>query len=475
MLIKVLRKQHRLKPGDRVGVAVSGGADSVALQCALNELHSDLGIVLSVLHFHHGIRGAEADQDEAFVVQLAQSLGLKCVAGRGDVPTHARNSRQSLETAARELRYQFFDSVLRSETVDKIATAHTMDDQAETVLMRTLRGAGSRGLTGIHPERDDGRFLRPLLGVRRRVLEDYLRSLGQDWRDDASNTERKHFRNQVRHDLLPMLAKDFNPNIVAVLARSAAVAQSEEEYWSREIARLLPLVLLPGKPTRGGGRSTSLDAEQTVSFNLEVLHQHPLAVQRRLLWATLRERGVEVDSDHIEALLEITRGDAKAAELPGGWKATRSFRELRLEPPPTEAVTASGYTHPLRVPGESQVREISLLVQARLEPIPSGGEGYNSGQVVGELLLADGLTDLTVRNWQSGDRFWPEHSKSAKKVKEILQQLKVPSGERSYWPVVAAGDELIWVRGAAQRRVRVRFQERMCRLIIDTRELEAGR
>lgn len=459
-----------MQPGDRVGVAVSGGADSVALLRLLHEQRSELGAVLSVLHFHHGIRGVEADRDEAFVAQLTERLGLECVVGRGDVPAHAQQSRQSMETAARELRYQFFSRVLGPGRVNKIVTAHTMDDQAETVLMRTLRGAGTRGLSAIHAEKDSGRFLRPLLGFRRRELEQYLHSLKQAWREDESNVERQHFRNQVRHDLLPLLAKDFNPNIVEVLARSAEVARGEEDYWSREMARLLPLVVLPGRPSRGGGRSSATNSERSMAFNLEVLSQHPLAVQRRLLVAALRECKLEADSDHIEMLLEVARGKRKAAELPLGWKASRSFRELGLDPPTGKPAAASGYFHPLSVPGEAKVVEMNLLVQARLEPVAAGGEGYNSGQVAGELMLPDGIS-LAVRSWRSGDCFWPAHSKSAKKVKEILQQLKVPAHDRSQWPVVAAGDDLIWVRGVRPRSVRVVFQEQLCRLIIESREL----
>ncbi|MEO6119380.1 MAG: tRNA lysidine(34) synthetase TilS [Terriglobales bacterium] len=462
--------KRRVQPGDRVGVAVSGGADSVALLRALDEARRELALVLTVLHFHHGIRGAEADRDEAFVAELAERLGLKCVIGRGDVPAHAKRSRQSLETAARELRYQFFGSVLGSGAVNTIVTAHTMDDQAETVLMRTLRGAGTRGLSGIHPERDGGRFLRPLLSFRRRELEEYLRALGQAWREDESNLERKHLRNQVRHDLLPLLVKDFNPNIVEVLARSAEVAQAEEAYWTHEMAKLLPLVLLPGQPTRGGGRRTTPDTHG-LALNLETFKHHPLAVQRWLLVAALRAQCIEADAEHIERLLALARGEAKAVELPGGWKASRSFRELRIEQAAVSNAE-SGYLHPLSVPGEATVEEIKLWVQARLEPIASGDE-YNSAQVSGELLLATGENTLAVRNWQAGDRFWPQHSKSEKKVKDILQQLKVPARERALWPVIAAGNDLIWVRGARQRPVRIQMQKQFFRLVIEAKELGA--
>jgi tRNA(Ile)-lysidine synthase len=337
--------------------------------------------------------------------------------------------------------------------------------------MRTLRGAGTRGMSGIYAEKDEGRFLRPLLGVQRSELEEYLRARGQTWREDQSNLDRKHLRNQVRHELLPTLVKDFNPNIVEVLARSAGIAQGEEEYWTREMAKLLPMVLLPGKPTRGGGRRNTPGHQTTLGLNLEAFKQHPVAVQRRLLMAALRDLHVMADSEHIEKLLDLSRGDAKAVELPGGWTASRSFRELRIEPSSLRKKGYS-YSHPLQVPGEVSVEEMNLLVHARLEPVVSGDERYNSGQVSGELLLAKDGAALTVRNWRAGDRFWPQHGRAEKKVKDILQRLKVPPQERGGWPVIAAGDDLIWVQGMEQRPVRMRAQEQFFWLIIEAKELE---
>lgn len=466
-----IRERDLLRAGDRVGVAVSGGADSVALLRSLHELRKGLGVVLTVVHFHHGIRGAEADKDEVFVAELAQALGVECVIGRGDVPQHAKLSRQSEETAARELRYRFFESVLRSGAVDLIATAHTMDDQAETVMMRLIRGAGLRGLAGIHAVKDRRRYVRPMLGVRRSEVEAYLRKLKQDWREDATNEERKNFRNQLRHDLLPRM-KELNPGVVEVLARAASVAQGEEEFWAAEVARLLPMVALPGKPTRGGGRASS-PTDETVAFDVEKLAKHPLAVQRRLLLESLRRREVDADSGHIESLIELARGKTKAVTLPGGWRAVRSFRELRIEKAPERDAQAAAYQHLLPVPGEAVIEEIKLLVRARLEHVPAGDGGYNSAQVAGELLLPDGLSGpLTVRNWRSGDRFWAGNSKSAKKVQDVLQQLKVPAAERGTWPVVTVGDEVIWVRGARQRPVRVAFQGQFSRVVVEAGELD---
>lgn len=471
ILLSGLREPGLLKAGERVGVAVSGGADSVALLRALHELRKELGIVLSVVHFHHGIRGLEADQDEIFVAELATRLGLECTIGRGDVPTHAKTSAQSVETAARDLRYRFFESVLRSGTADRIATAHTMDDQAETVLMRTLRGAGTRGLAGIHAEQAAARYVRPLLGIRRSAIEEYLRSVGQEWREDATNAERKHFRNQVRHDLLPLLARDFNPNIVEVLARTAEISAAEEAYWAQETAQLLPLIVLPGKPARGGGRKSS-PPDATLAISLEKLSKYPLGVRRRLVLAAMRGRGIEADFEHVEAVLGLAAPRGGTTILPGGWKASRSFRELRLEPPTKAEGGVEGYAHQLAVPGEAKLEAMKLLVRAHLEDVASEGEGYNRGEVPGELHLEEGVCgNLVLRNWQSGDRLWPAHSKGETKVKEILQKLRIPADRRPLWPVVLAGDSLIWVHGARQRPVRIRSGDKEHRLIIEAREL----
>src|ERR1051326_4263187 len=206
-IAKYARKHGMIRPGDRVGVAVSGGADSVALLRALVELRGELGCVLVVVHFNHKIR-AEADSDAEFVRQLAEKCGLEFFCGERDAKEFARARRVSLETAARELRYAWF----RELGLDKIATAHTLDDQAETVLMKLLRGAGTTGLSGIWPQvrkqRAGGgkqKIIRPMLGGRRREVDEYLRSIGKKWREDASNRDVKHTQNKIRHELLPLL------------------------------------------------------------------------------------------------------------------------------------------------------------------------------------------------------------------------------------------------------------------------------
>ncbi|HZD92808.1 MAG TPA: tRNA lysidine(34) synthetase TilS, partial [Candidatus Sulfotelmatobacter sp.] len=235
-----VRGQRLLRPGDRVAVAVSGGADSVALLRALLELGQELGIVLSVAHFHHQIRRDEADADQFFVSQLAEQFQIEFRSASQDVPAYAREHHLSLESAARHLRHLWFAELVKNGHSDKIATAHTLDDQAETVLMRILRGTGVRGLAAIAPEHREKHLVRPLLGVTRREVEAYLQSLQQPWRNDSSNLDLSHTRNRIRHTLLPLLERDFNPAIRQTLADLADVARVEDEYWRKELASLVP-------------------------------------------------------------------------------------------------------------------------------------------------------------------------------------------------------------------------------------------
>src|SRR5215472_13932624 len=204
---RYIREQRLIIPGDRVSVAVSGGADSVALLRILLELRQELGVVLSVAHFNHKIRGAEADADEQFVSTLAQEFDVQLHSGSADAPAYAREHKMSLETAARELRHRWFAQLIREGKADKIATAHTQDDQAETVLMRILRGTGTRGLAGISPWQKQRALIRPLLHVTRLEIEEHLKALGQAWREDSSNRDLRHARNRIRHELLPLLQR----------------------------------------------------------------------------------------------------------------------------------------------------------------------------------------------------------------------------------------------------------------------------
>jgi len=454
-LFKTIRKHGSIRAGDRVAVAVSGGADSVALLCLLLELQAELGIVLSVAHVNHRLRGEESDEDERFVAKLTQQLGLELHVCEAQVDSrHSSEIGPGIEAAARKLRYGFFRQLARSGRAGKIATAHTLDDQAETVLLRIFRGTGIRGLSGIHPRivleeqgHAVGELVRPLLGFRRTALQEFLRERGQNWREDSSNLDIAFLRNRVRHRLLPVIAEEFGEAAIEHMAELAEIARAEEEHW--ECGH--PEISAQGA---GAGDQT----RQAASLQLGPLLDLPLAAQRRLVRAWLETNATDLGISFrlIEEALELARGPAgRKLELSGGPDSPkrnlrRVRRELMLESEPVSAQDGAGhqqladYEYALAVPGAVEVPELGAcfeasMVDARRVPEQERGQLLDPERMPRKLLL---------RNWRAGDRYWPAHTAAAKKVKELLSDRHVTGAEKKLWPVaVADGDGLVWMRG----------------------------
>ena len=523
-----IRREELLRAGDRVGVAVSGGIDSVALLRLLIELRGELGIVPSVVHFNHGLR-AESDGDQEFVRGLAREHGFEFYSASGDVAQLAAQEGSGVEAAARELRYGFFRSLLgsgdeiepggpqglkpaateeldgttevvpfpsapfpdpaptttkaRRLLLDKIVTGHTLDDQAETVLMRVIRGTGLRGLGGIYPrilvEREDedghGEIVRPLLGIRRRELEQYLVDLKQSWREDSTNADSRFTRNRVRWLVLPVLEREFNPAVLEGLSELAEIARDEEDYWENEISGWLGTVVQWSQPewTRGlpgfeGAQALvqiqasqpALSAElverleqpgpavMNASVSRPWLLTEPRAVQRRVVKAVGDEAGIPLEFKHIQEILRFAAEDGppgKELSLPLGWKLRREPEALVFVTPDLRRQERiPDYEYPLAVPGRSLVAELGVIIEALLVAPDAQDAEYNPQELLRAELLTAGLL---VRNWRAGDRFWPAHTKSPKKIKELLQERHVRQPERRLWPVVMSGDEIVWMRG----------------------------
>jgi tRNA(Ile)-lysidine synthase len=314
-LAKSIRDHRLLKAGDRVGAAVSGGADSVALLRGLLALRDELGIVLSVVHVNHGLR-ADAAADQQFVGELASANGLTFHVIAADVKQFAQERRLSIEAAGRELRYRYFYQLIAQGKLDKVATAHTRDDQAETVLLRLLRGAGTRGLAGVYrtvgDASEEGRIARPMLTISRTEVEAYLRELKQPWHEDESNRDPGYLRNRVRHELLPLLEREFNPNLRQILSETAEIAHGEEEFWAELAAQQLVKRLL-----NAGDDHQQLDVRR--------LSDLPVALQRRLLRAFSERQGVRLDFEHLERMRKFAlAGRAGKCELP-----KKVYAELR--------------------------------------------------------------------------------------------------------------------------------------------------
>ncbi len=446
-VLKYIRDQQLLRPGERVAVACSGGADSVGLLHILAELREELGIVLAMAHFHHQIRGAEADSDQQFVDELAARLQVNFYSGSENVPQHASEEKISLETAARELRHQWFAELIQQGNVDKIATAHTLDDQAETVLMRILRGTGARGLAGIAPTHNEKHLIRPLLAISRREVETYLTSKGQAWREDSSNLNLGYTRNRVRHTLLPLLERDFNPAIRQTLADLADIGQAENDYWNNELSSLLPRLIHEGKPSRSG-RSSSGDAQGVLALDLSELRSLPLALQRQVIRNTALRFGVSLEFKHIQHLTALAAHGKPGAKLalPDGVMANRTARELQFSR--NTQKTPENYCYSLPIPGEVTVLELGITIRARL--ISDGKQkasAYNGVTLLQASLLGP---ELKVRNWRAGDKFFPVHTQSPRKIKELLQAGRlgheISPAQRKSWPVAESAGQIVWMR-----------------------------
>ena len=347
-VLAYVRKRDLLRPGDRVGVAVSGGADSVALLRILLELRHELGVVLSVVHLNHTLRGVESYADEQFVRELAKAHELQFFCESRDVKTCATEKKLSIETAARELRYEYFEEFLRKGEFSKLATAHTINDQAETVLLRLVRGTGFRGLGGIRPrlvvedmgEEPCGAIVRcPCFSARRESVLNYLKELPQTWREDATNQDPKHTRNRIRRQLMPLLQQEFNSAVVERFADLAEVAYGEEEFWDNQcndsLARLVTMrppdwagfygpvaSVAPFVPEPAVIEKIKQPGPMIVNLAIDLpkFRDVPLGAQRRLI-QSLESFGMPLEFQHIDSIIQLSTDESgltREIRLPWG-------------------------------------------------------------------------------------------------------------------------------------------------------------
>lgn len=442
----------------RLAVGLSGGADSVALLCALAERSGELGLVLNAAHLHHGLRGAEADADLEFCRDLATRLNLPFYEARVDTAAEARRTPKiteskdeectqsdSIEGTARRLRYAWFWKLQSEIPLDAVATAHTADDQAETVLAKFLRGAWTEGLSGIHPKLASpggGLVVRPLLHTRRAEVEEFLRDRKQAWREDSTNRHLTFTRNRIRHELLPQL-EAWNPQLRDHLAQMAELARDEEAWWQAEVSSVAAEVILRGRPVRGGGRATT--SADGIALDLARLNVQPIALQRRLLRYASGLLEAAPDFGATEALRNLAR-DGKAGqklELAQGLRAERTHREIRLSRgPATGPVESTGDAETGQaqyewvIPGELEAPAFGCRVRIEAKTPGTGVE------------LADGAPlKAVLRPWKPGDRVRLRYSSGPRKVKEVLERMKVTGADRALWPVVEVGGRIVWMRG----------------------------
>jgi len=430
--------RHRMfEPGQKVGVAVSGGGDSVCLLHVLLELAPQWDLHLSVLHLDHGLRGGESRADAEFVRDLAARLGLPfCLR-----ETPVAQSPDNLEQAARQARLAFFRETVAGGAVERVATGHTRSDQAETVLFRFLRGSGTAGLAGIRPLTAEG-IVRPLIEIERSEVRQFLLERGIAWREDSTNASLRFARNRLRRELLPQIAREWNPAIGETLANTADWALAEEAWWDAEIARL------------AGQHFTVTDG--VVVLRADVLATLSLAVARRLVRRAMELakgdlRGI--DFGHIRSVMELARSTQGHGRLQApGLDIFRSFEWLRFGQPGGAPLGAGlegrNYRLRLAVPGTVRVPGTNLAIS--LELIDKSGPSvppnwvYNSQEGCLDWQRLSG--SLELRNWRPGDQYQPAGYSGQEKIKALFQQARIPLWERRHWPVLTDGPSIVWAR-----------------------------
>lgn len=462
---EIIPRYSMLSPGQRLGVAVSGGADSVVLLHIFHRLAAQLRVCPVVLHVNHHLRGVESDEDERFVRSLAESLGLRVLIE--DAPVADRN----LEQEAREARRQFFLKAMQAGgPVDRVALGHTRSDQAETVLFRLVRGSGLAGLAGMRISTPEG-FLRPLLTTSREEVRKWAVTEGIAWRDDSSNRDSRFARNRLRNEVMPVLVKHLNPNLESTLSGTAALARAEEDYWAAEIEPIYARIT----------KRTHLGPVIAVP-ELTELH---VAVQRRVIRRTLY--GVRgdlrgLDLQHIEAILALCESEqGHDRVLVPGADALRSFDQLLLASPGTLSAGGRHYRRELIFGQDCELPHCAGSICVNwVSPDAQIYANFKEDQELSDVVDLDGRQiavadrpgSLAVRNWEPGDQLHRAGHQGAEKIKSLFQEYRVPLWQRRHWPVLVLGDEIVWARQFGCAHNFKRSEESRCVVRVTFRPLE---
>lgn len=431
-VLATIRRHDLIPAGTHVLAAVSGGADSVALALVLARLAPTGGFTLAgIAHLHHGLRGADADADQAFVEALAARLGVSCITAREDVAARAAESGESIETAARRLRYAFLENAASKARADRIATGHTADDQAETVVMRLMRGAGLHGLSAIRPR--NGRVIRPLIEIRRSAIEAFLREPGEPWREDASNADIALARNRVRHEALPALKAIGGEGVVDALARTAALIQDDADELDRLAIEMSAGVVLPDG-----------------ALDMAALAAAGPALARRVIRAALEQAagGHFLSLEHVEAVRSLMKeGGARRIQLPG-LVASREGGRIRIAPAAAAGSRQAPFETLLPVPGSAGVPGTGLVMSAEVGRVTPPELAALRARA--DAVAVQGVEPgrLTVRSRRPGDALRPLGAPGRRKLQDVFVDRKIGRDERDRVPLVVDDrGRIVWVVG----------------------------
>jgi tRNA(Ile)-lysidine synthase len=433
---ETIKKYSMLSEGDNILLGLSGGPDSVCLGFILHELRGDFNLIINAIYIDHGLRPDEVKEEIEFCKTFCNRLDISFYTKSIDVKGYAKDKHLGHQEAARELRYQVYEEVSREVDATKIALGHTADDQAETFLMRVLRGSGLRGLSGIPPVR--GKIIRPLIEVGRREIERFLlhnyELMNLDsklpYKIDSSNLRTDYLRNWVRHKVIPEL-RQHNPSLIKTICRTADILREEDEYLELIVSRKLKGLV-------------SKRTEDTIELFLSPLEIMEKPILRRVLRRAINDteglRGV--DFIHIEDVINLIK-DGKAGDrlcLPQGVRIIKSYSTLILTKESVKTLKSREFIPP----GDLFLDEVSISLRAEMLQTPiEHFDGKNTA-----VFDLDRLSlPLTVRSRRRGDFFYPLGLGKKKKLQDFFVDSKIPRDERDAIPVVVSGEDIIWIVG----------------------------
>jgi tRNA(Ile)-lysidine synthase len=427
-----ISRHQMISEGDCVIVAVSGGPDSACLLHVLHELKNELQIHLVVAHFDHGLRPAEDESETAFVRGLAESMKLPFETARGHLL--AKKTRGSREEVARNARYAFLERVRNKHKAQKIALGHNLNDQAETILMRLLRGSGPSGLTGMPPCRD-GSIIRPLIEVERSEIENYLKAKKFASVTDSSNLKIDYLRNKIRLELMPLLVEQ-QPQLASLLAQTAEILRDEDDYLDRITEAWF-------------NRNVEQSPHHAFKIPITSFLSLPVALRRRVIRKAIEKVKKDlrrISWDHIEAIQRLAEAEKPQAalNLPGRLSAKRTYDHLFVSSSVKRKPRPFHYTLDGR--GTYDLKEIGRRLS--VEEIKNRRGLRLRGSAWTAFLDAEKLRfPLALRSFKAGDRFIPFGMKGHKKLKDFFVDLKLPLEQRYSTPILCWNDEPIWVCG----------------------------
>ena len=433
-VLSTIKKHNMFSPGDKVIAAVSGGPDSICLLHILYTLQEELNIKLYAAHINHCLRGKEADKDEEYVKEFCRKHVIECFSRKIDINNLAKERGLSSESAGREARYEFFDELFKELGAQKIALAHNANDQAETVLMRIIRGTGIEGMVGIKPVRGNI-FVRPLINIRRESIEAYCEENNLSPRIDKSNLENIYARNKVRLELLPYIRENFNSDIISALNRLSETISIDNNYLESKALKKYKIYCS--------------NKEQKVIIDKEAFIEDEAILSRviRLALKDIKGSLNNIEKVHIYDLIDLQRlGTGKKLTLPENLIAYNNYGNIEIGLSKIYVNNKNTKEYELTMGEDNYIEQFHINVSIRIidknEKIDFKEKDYV------KYFNYDKLKEkITVRNRKEGDKFSPFGMKGNKKLKDLFIDLKVPKEERDNIPLICFDDEIAWISG----------------------------